>query len=252
MRGTIIGDIVGSRFEFNNLRTRNFQLFTNQNSFTDDTICTVAIMEALLSRSDDYRHYLLKWCRRYPNPMGSYGGSFARWINSPDPQPYYSFGNVAAMRVSPVAWAFDNVGDIITHAIATANVTHNHPEGIKGAIARAHTIAGLRATRERLFAKQMEYTYYDPSVQYQAGVFDETCQGTVPVALLIIQNSNSFEDAIREAMRRGGDSDTLGAIVGAMAEALYGVPEELWAEAEKYLPTEMREMVDEFYKTYVI
>jgi ADP-ribosylglycohydrolase len=98
----------------------------------------------------------------------------------------------------------------------------------------------------------MEYTYYDPSVQYKAGVFDETCQGTVPVALLIIQNSNSFEDAIREAMRWGGDSDTLGAIVGAMAEALYGVPEELWAEAEKYLPTEMREMVDEFYKTYVI
>lgn len=251
MKGAIIGDIVGSRFEFNNVKTKKFELFTKQNSFTDDTICTVAIMEAILSGTYDYKTYLLKWCRKYPNPMGSYGGSFARWIWSTDPQPYNSFGNGAAMRVSPVAWAFETPGEIISQAIATAQVTHNHPEGVKGAIATVHAIMILRVGTLN-YMKELEYLYYDPSIRYKLGVFDETCQGTVPVALRIMQRSRSFEDAIRTTMQWGGDSDTLGAIVGGMAEAYFGIPEEMWEVAENYLPVEMKEIIDEFYIRFML
>lgn len=252
MKGTIIGDIIGSRFEFNNVRTENFELFTKHNSFTDDTICTIAVMDAILTETYDYKGYLLKWCRKYPNPMGAYGGSFARWIFSEDPQPYNSFGNGAAMRVSPVAWAFDTPGEVISQAIATASVTHNHPEGIKGAIATVHAIMTLRVcdTPDRM--NELEHLYYDPSIRYKVGVFDETCQGTVPVALRIMRASQSFEDAIRTTMRWGGDSDTLGAIVGGMAEAYFGVPEDIWETAKGYLPDEMVEIIDTFYRRFVL
>lgn len=251
MKGTIIGDIIGSRFEFNNVKTKNFQLFTQQNSFTDDTICTVAIMDAILSGTYDYKAYLLKWCRKYPNPMGAYGGSFARWIWSQDPQPYNSFGNGAAMRVSPIAFAFEEPGEAISQATASASVTHNHPEGIKGAIATVQAIMKLRAAKDRTQALRVEGTFYNPLASYEQGRFDETCQGTVPVALRLIDDSFDFEDAMRKTMLWGGDSDTLGAIVGGMAEALYGVPEDMWETARSYLTIEMTTIIDEFYKRFV-
>lgn len=252
MKGAIIGDIIGSRFEFNNLKEEEFDFFTEECDFTDDTICTVAIMEAILEDDLDYARHLQKWCRNYPFPKGGYGASFAHWVNNPNPQPYNSFGNGAAMRVSPVAWAFDTAGETISQAIATASVSHNHPEGIKGAIATVHAILALRATKNASVLKDLEYLYYDPAIRYKKGVFDETCQGTVPVALRIVQASKSFEDAMRITMQWGGDSDTLGAIVGGMAEALYGVPENLWKQAEEYLPAEMKMIIEEFYKSFVL
>ena len=251
MLGAIIGDIVGSRFEFNNTDKYDFgELFTDECSFTDDTICTIAIADALLNGGKDYKGCLLKWCRKYPNPMGSYGGSFARWIMSADPQPYNSFGNGAAMRVSPVAWAVSTSGEVASEAIATANVTHNHPEGIKGAMATALAVYHLRTTKNKGVVDVVEGMFYDLHAKYKRGVFDETCQGTVPVALRIIADSKGFDDALRLTMAWGGDSDTLGAIVGAMAEALYGIPVDIQRKAKMYLPADMKQVVDKFHRKY--
>ena len=253
MLGAIIGDIVGSRFEFNNTNKYDFgELFTHECSFTDDTICTVAIADALLNGSKDYKGCLLKWCRKYPNPMGSYGGSFARWINEPVQLPYYSFGNGAAMRVSPVAWACGTTSEVLREAIATASVSHNHPEGIKGAQATALAIYSLAHSKNKDIVKSIEQLFYDVERKYERGVFDETCQGTVPVALRIIADSSSFEDAIRLTMAWGGDSDTLGAIVGSMAEALYGIPVGIQRYAKSYLPDDMLQVVNKFYKKFIL
>lgn len=255
MIGAIIGDVIGSRFEFNNTRDYNFELFTAQNSYTDDTICTLAIADAILSL-ESFQDKLLEWCRIYPNPMGGYGGSFARWIFSNDHLPYNSFGNGSAMRVSPVAWAFDDLKDVIDWAIKTASVTHNHPEGIKGAVAVAHAIwyfrfcetaeirtemsddpfASTKIVDLPDFVKTME-EYYPGFMdqEFTPGKFDETCQGTVPLCLQIVCNSHSFEDAIRKAISFGGDSDTIGAIVGSIAEARFGIPQEFIDKVLTYL-----------------
>lgn len=251
MLGAIIGDIVGSRFEFHNTRKYDFgPLFTPECQFTDDTICTVAIADAILNGSDNYAAYLQQWCRKYPKPMGGYGASFTRWIRDPEAKPYNSFGNGAAMRVSPVGWANTKPCDTISMAIATAKVSHDHPEGIKGAVCTALAVGSLRSGKRNIL-KSLEGIFYDPAASYQRGKFDETCQGTVPVALRIVDDSKDFEDAIRLAMAWGGDSDTLGAIVGGMAEALYGIPEEIGSTALDYLTAEMIEVVDKFYGRYI-
>ena len=250
MLGAIIGDIVGSRFEFHNTKKYDFgELFNNYCSFTDDTICTVAIADALLHEGGDYKECLVKWCRKYPHPMGAYGASFARWIDNP--VPYDSFGNGAAMRVSPVAWACGTTSEVLREAIATASVSHNHPEGIKGAQATALAIYSLAHSKNKDIVKSIEQLFYDVERKYERGVFDETCQGTVPVALRIIADSSSFEDAIRLTMAWGGDSDTLGAIVGSMAEALYGIPKDIERKAMSYLPADMKKVVKKFYKTFM-
>lgn len=248
MLGAIIGDIVGSRFEFHNTDKYDFEMFTDESTFTDDTICTIAIADAI-TKGTDYRSSLLEWCRKYPNPKGAYGGSFARWIVSSDPQPYNSFGNGSAMRVSPVAWAFDDLGKVLEEAEKTAIVTHNHPDGIKGAVAIAHAIYHLRTTHD-LPGLEREMNRYYPRFMlgnYFSGVFDETCPGTIPVCLKIVRVSTSFEDAIRRAISWGGDSDTIGAIVGSMAEALWGVPKEISDKAFDLLPTEMLNVVGDFF-----
>ena len=259
MIGAIIGDVIGSRFEFNNTRDYNFELFTPQNSYTDDTICTLAIADAILSL-ESFQDKLLEWCRLYPHPMGGYGGSFARWIFSEDPQPYNSFGNGSAMRVSPVAWAFDELEDVKEWAEKTASVTHDHPEGIKGAVSVAHAIwyfrfcetaeirtemsddpfASTKIVDLPDFVKTME-EYYPGFMdqEFTPGKFDETCQGTVPLCLQIVCNSHSFEDAIRRAISFGGDSDTIGAIVGSIAEARFGIPQELIDKVYTYLDPRM-------------
>lgn len=239
MIGAIIGDIVGSRFEFNNTSRLDFELFTPECSFTDDTICTVAIAEALLDGTRDYQGSLLRWCRKYPHPMGGYGGSFARWINSPDPQPYNSFGNGAAMRVSPVAWLMDDADSVFEEAIKTALPTHNHPEGIKGAAASALAVyMGRKYSKEAVVATISE-TYPLIMPDWGCNRFDETCQGTMPVVLGILNKANSFEEAIRYSVAVGGDSDTIAAIVGSIAEAIWGIPEEILNKALTYLPVEM-------------
>ena len=248
MLGAIIGDIVGSRFEFNNTDNYNFELFTKDSTFTDDTICTIAVADAI-NTGVSYKDKFLQWCRAYPNPKGAYGGSFARWIASDNPQPYNSFGNGSAMRVSPVAWAYDNLDKVLMEAEKTAIVTHNHPEGIKGAVAVAHAIYYLRTTHNQKAFENIMQSYYPQFMvnDYYAGVFDETCQGTVPLCLKIIRVSTSFEDAIRRAISWGGDSDTIGAIVGSMAEALWGVPKEISDKAFDLLPTDMLNVVGDFF-----
>ncbi|MFG6386410.1 MAG: ADP-ribosylglycohydrolase family protein [Muribaculaceae bacterium] len=252
MIGAIIGDIAGSRFEFKNTSDYNFQIFHPDCSFTDDTICTVAVADAIL-RGVSYKDSLLHWCRKYPSPMGAYGGSFSRWIHSQDPQPYYSFGNGAAMRVSPVAWAFQNEATVLREAIKTAECTHNHPEGLIGAMSVAEAIFRIRtsSTPGGAILNDVFRHYYGCDIQkykiHNLGKFDVTCQGCVPIAFTIVMTADSFEDAIRRAISVGGDSDTLGAIVGSLAEARFKIPIEMAKAALNYLPEEMREIVNIFH-----
>ena len=251
MLGAIIGDIVGSVYEFNNTFEYAFPLFSEDGSFTDDTICTIAIADAIL-KGKDYRQSLLDWCRRYPNPMGAYGCSFQQWLLSENPQPYNSFGNGSAMRVSPVALAFNTLNKVLFEAAETAQPTHNHPSGIIGAQAVAHAIYSQINNPDKSSLDSIANKYYErySERRFTKGLFDETCMWTVPLAFQIVMKSDSFEDAIRKAISYGGDSDTLGAIVGSIAEPLFGVPEWIRTKATSYLPEEMITVVNEFEKRY--
>ena len=249
MLGAIIGDIIGSRFEFNNTDSTDFDLFTPECSFTDDTVCTIAIADALL-RGINSKDSLLSWCKRYPNPMGGYGASFARWIHSFDHQPYNSFGNGSAMRVAPIGWWYD--GLVERAAEETASCTHDHPEGIKGAKAVAVAIRELSKHKDLShLARHIDFFYYPGFMKADytkiKGVFNETCQGTVPLCIWIVCTSTSFEDAIRKAISWGGDSDTIGAIVGSMAEAAFGIPDSIVHKALEYLDRAQLRVVLEFY-----
>jgi len=276
MLGAIIGDIAGSKYEFNNTFDYDFEMFGEGCDFTDDTICTVAIADAILN-GRSYQESLLDWCRRYPSPKGAYGGRFAGWIHSLDPQPYNSFGNGSAMRVSPVAWLFDDLSQVLEEAEKTALPTHNHPEGIKGAKAVAHAIWHFRKSRFSEKSKDSEneetkglknenakaskdenetiqgfmsiarsyYEDFDTRV-YPKGKFDETCMDAVPLSFYLLSQASSFEDAIRLAISHGGDSDTIGAIVGSIAEARFGIPQEMKEKALSYLPDDMKDIWKQF------
>ena len=276
MLGAMIGDIVGSKYEFNNTFDYDFKMFGGGCDFTDDTICTVAIADAILN-GRSYQESLLDWCRRYPSPKGAYGGRFAAWIRSLNPQPYNSFGNGSAMRVSPVAWLFDDLSQVLEEAEKTALPTHNHPEGIKGAKAVAHAIWYFRKSRFSEESKDSEneetkglknenakaskdenetiqgfmsiarsyYEDFDTRV-YPKGKFDETCMDAVPLSFYLLSQASSFEDAIRLAISHGGDSDTIGAIVGSIAEARFGIPQEMKDRAIDYLPKDMKEIYRSF------
>ena len=262
MLGAIIGDIIGSRWEFNPTNNYDFELFSSQNDFTDDTICTIAVADALLHDSDDYGAYIHKWCRRYPHPMGGYGGKFANWVASSNPKPYGSYGNGSAMRVSPIGMWFDDEDRVSVEAEKVAACTHNHPEGIKGAQAIARVVylavksfGGLMTQEQKdreiadiVSSLFVDYNYKDLNYEDCRNKFDETCQGTVPVALDIILKSCSFEDAIRRAVSLGADADTLGAIVGSIAEHIWGIPDYMIDAAMSHLPTEMQYIVNEFYE----
>ena len=276
MLGAIIGDIAGSKYEFNNTFDYDFEMFGEGCDFTDDTICTVAIADAILN-GRSYQESLLDWCRRYPSPKGAYGGRFAGWIRSLDPQPYNSFGNGSAMRVSPVAWQFDDLSQVLEEAEKSALPTHNHPEGIKGAKAVAHAIWHFRKSRFSEESKDSEneetkglknenakaskdenetiqgfmsiarsyYEDFDTRV-YPKGKFDETCMDAVPLSFYLLSQASSFEDAIRLAISHGGDSDTIGAIVGSIAEARFGIPQEMKEKALSYLPDDMKDIWKQF------
>lgn len=248
MIGAIVGDIIGSRFEFNNTRSRNFELFTNDCDFTDDTICTVAIADALVSGSRDYEDRLRYWCKKYPFPTGGYGCSFAQWLNSANPVPYNSLGNGSAMRVSPVALWCNTLDEVKREAERTAMPTHNHKEGVIGAVSVAHAIFCLKRGCGKDGLIQIGNEYYPGFLnrRYVYGNFDETCPGTVPLCFYIMAHSTGFEDAIRNAITIGGDSDTIGAIVGSMAEALWGIPVHIEQKIYQYLPKEMIDVINDF------
>lgn len=252
MLGAIIGDIVGSPYEFANTSNPRFPLFSKRSSFTDDTICTIAVADALIS-GEDFGSALQRWGRKYPNPMGGYGGSFNAWLHAINPMPYNSWGNGAAMRVSPVGWAFSSEAETLRAALASAAPTHNHVEGLIGASVVARAIYLLRTELYPSFMNGAVYSLMEASYGEDwaknnpaRGFFDETCQGCVPLAFAICAQSDSFLEAIRKAVLWGGDSDTLAAIVGSLAEARWGIPEDIREKALSMLPAEMVDVILKF------
>lgn len=248
MLGAIIGDIVGSRFEFNNTKDFNFELFTEECDFTDDTICTVAVADAILN-GKDYKDAMLEWCKKYPYER--YGRAFELWMQAPNPQPYNSFGNGSAMRASAIGWLFDSKEKVLEQAKKSAEITHNHPEGIKGAQAVALAVyLGRKGILKDVILTEMSLLYpIFVTPLLGRNQFDATCQGTLPICLGIIRQSNSFEEAIRYAVAVGGDSDTIGAIVGAISEAIWGIPEHIKTTASRFLPDDIMNIYGQFYQT---
>lgn len=251
MLGAAIGDIVGSRFETANHKSTDFTLFTPECNFTDDTVCTVAVAEWVLSGCKaNLAEIMQKWCRRYPNPAGKYGEAFNRWIWQDHPQPYNSWGNGSAMRVSAVGWMFDTLEATLAYARASAEITHNHPEGIKGAQAIAAAIFWARSGYDKecirkkvicSFGYALNFTCDEIRPSY---TFHSSNAESVPQALTAFLESDGFEHAIRLAISLGGDSDTLAAIAGSIAEAFYyPIPKPIRQQALAILPTDMADIL---------
>lgn len=251
MTGAIAGDIIGSVYEFDNIKTTDFPLFTNESDYTDDTIMTVAVADWLLN-GGDLAKVMQRYGREYPYPTGGYGGRFSGWLREKDPLPYNSWGNGSAMRVSAVGWMFDSLEKTLEVAKETAIVTHNHPEGIKGAQATAAAIYQARTGKSKQDIKQ----YIETTFSYDLGRtcdeirpfyrFNESCQGTVPEAIIAFLDSSGFENAIRLAVSLGGDSDTLACITGGIAEAFYGIPEDIERQVYDKLPGTFQKVIKEF------
>lgn len=262
MLGAIIGDIVGSRFEWHNHKSKDFELLTNRCSPTDDSVMTLAIAKAILESNKKYTNlgekavkYMQILGRRYPN--AGYGGNFRGWISSRTPRPYNSYGNGSAMRVSPCAYAADSLEEAIALSNAVTETTHNHPEGMKGAeatvVAIYMALHGSRMLEIEEYIKQnyykIEFTLDEIRDSYK---FDVSCQGSVPVALEAFFESTSFEDAIRNAISVGGDSDTIAAISGSMAEAFYGIPGDIRKKSLEYLDDYQTLILNDFENIYGI
>lgn len=260
MYGAILGDIIGSPFEFDRGdKTKDFKLFSRRSHFTDDSVMTLAVCEALLKVGQDVTvkeiedaviSSMQSWGRRYPH--AGYGGYFRRWLTARHPEPYNSYGNGSAMRVSAAGWLYDSLEKTRVVAKATANVTHNHPEGIKGAEATASAIFMARngSSKEEIkkyIENEFHYDLNRTLNEIRPGYhMDETCQKTIPEAIIAFLEAKDFEDAIRNAVSLGGDTDTLGAITGSIAEAYYGIPEWLITECRKRINKDMRIVLDDF------
>ena len=266
MLGAIIGDIVGSIYEFDNIKTKNFNLFTNEMFFTDDTVMTIAIADAIMNggQHKNFIQSMKKWGCNYIEK--SYGASFINWLTSETSEPYNSWGNGSAMRVSPCGWIaklsdpFEE-GLKLTEDLAkkSAEVTHNHPEGIKGAQATAAAIFFMRHGKSKNAIEEYKNKlkdYIKNKYQYDLDFtleeirpiykFDVSCQGSLPPALVSFLESENFEDAIRNAISIGGDSDTLAAITGSIAEAAYGIPEDIKEKAINYLDNKIKELYNKW------
>ena len=265
MYGAILGDIIGAPFEFDRGdKTKEFPLFSIESEFTDDSVMTIAVAEALLTvrkegitADDDIRGELVrsmrKWGKRYPD--AGYGARFFRWLWDSNPEPYGSYGNGSAMRVSSAGWLYDSLEETRRMARLTADVTHNHPEGIKGAeaVAAAIYLARTGHTKDEICDYVIKEFGYDLSrtcdeirpTYYHV----ETCQQTVPEAFAAFFEGVDYEDVIRTGISLGGDTDTLACIAGSMAEAFYGVPAELKSECRRRLTDEMKAVLSEFEET---
>ena len=263
MYGAILGDIIGSPFEFDQgNKSKEFPLFSKNATFTDDSVMTIAVGYAFLDAQPNadiewIRRRLISSMKQYGRmfPYAGYGGMFRRWLKCDDPQPYGSFGNGSAMRVSSVAWLYNDIETVRSMARLSAEVSHNHPEGIKGAEATASAIflARTGSTKEEIKAYIEDNFGYDlsrscdeirPNYHHV-----ETCQETVPEAITAFLEGKSFEDVIRTSVSLGGDCDTLTCIAGSIAEGFYGVPEELKQECRKRLPEELKVVLDRFDRT---
>jgi type I restriction enzyme M protein len=260
MLGSIIGDIVGSRFEWNNIKTKAFTLFTEDCHVTDDSIMSLAVARAILESAGNVENLgalVVKSMQEVgrPYPHCGYGGMFHRWMYSDNPQPYGSFGNGAAMRVSACGFAAKTLEEARFLSRKVTEVTHDHPEGLKGAEATSVCIFLARAGQSiPEIRAHVDAHYYSMHFTLDAirdsYTFDETCQGTVPQAIMAFLESTSFEDAIRNAISIGGDSDTLAAITGGIAEAHHGIPTEIRKRALSFLDERLRTILDDFEHTY--
>ena len=261
MLGAIIGDIVGSRFEFNNIRRKDFDFFTDQCVLTDDSIMTLAVAKAILMRQPDYRNLsknavecMQTIGRCYPGY--GYGDRFYRWIFSENPKPYNSYGNGSAMRVSAAGFAAHSLDEAKLLSKLVTEVTHNHPEGMKGAEATAVAVYLAKTGKDiqeiRDYINQhyytMDFTLDEIRDTYR---FNESCQGTVPQALQAFFESTDFEDAIRNAISIGGDSDTVAAICGGVAQAYYGIPTDIRKQALSFLDTKLLGILTAFEEKFI-
>jgi ADP-ribosylglycohydrolase len=250
--GAIAGDVIGSVFEFHNIKTTEFELFTEETTFTDDTVLTMAVADAILN-GKDYSENIHAFGRKYTRR--GYGGNFFKWLLSNNPQPYNSFGNGSGMRVSPVGFAFSTLEKVLEEAKKSAEVTHNHPEGIKGAqaIASAIFLAKNGAPKNDIkdyiritFDYDLNFTLDEIRPRYR---FSEICQDSVPQAIVAFLESSDYESCIRLAISIGGDSDTIACMAGGIAAAYYKIiPDYILEETLKRLPDEFIEIIDKFNK----
>ena len=260
MYGAILGDIIGSPYEFDmGSKSKDFPLFSQKSKYTDDTAMTIAVASAFLKIPENAADEAIRWevtrhmqsfGQRYP--YAGYGGMFRQWLRAKDPQPYGSHGNGSAMRVSSVAWLYNDLETVRKLARLSADVTHNHPEGIKGAEATAAAIflartgstkAEIKAYIEGQFGYDLSRTCDEIRPTYR---HVESCQETVPEAITAFLEGESFEDVIRTAVSLGGDCDTLTCIAGSIAEGFYGVPEDLKQECRNRLPKQLLEVLQKF------
>ncbi len=255
MLGAIIGDVVGSRFEKDNIKTKEFELFHPACRFTDDTVLTVAIAEAILYQKP-YEESVKKWGRRYP--LAGYGKTFKKWLAGHIQGPYNSWGNGSAMRVSPVGYAFNTLEQVLEEAEKSAAITHNHPEGIKGAQAIAAIIFLIRQGQ----SKEAIQTYLGDTFNYDLSrsiedirpyySFDVSCQGSVPEAIIAFLEAEDFEDTIRTAVSIGGDTDTIASMAGALAEAYYkDIPSGIVEKTFAFLPDKIESVLTDFQNRFI-
>lgn len=257
MFGAIIGDIIGSRFEWNNIKSKDFALFTDKCRFTDDSVMTLAVACAIEECAGEYDDlsslavkYMKMFGRKYPN--AGYGNRFYRWLMSEENEPYNSFGNGAGMRVSPVGFCARTIDEAKELSYKVTAVTHNHLEGIRGAeaVTLAVYLARMKKSKDEIRAYicdnyyNLDFTLDEIRENYS---FDVTCQGSIPQAIMAFLESDNFEDCIRNAISIGGDSDTIAAIAGGIAEAYYGIPDKIKNGAITYLDDYLRTIINNFY-----
>ena len=254
MIGAIAGDVIGSVYESHCLKTTDFAIFTADSTFTDDTVLTVAVADCIL-HNKDYASTFKDYAKKYP--YAGYGGMFWKWVNSDSLEPYDSFGNGSAMRVSPIGFAFDTMDEVLAEAKRSAEVTHNHPEGIKGAQAVAAAILLAREEKNKSKIKELieRHCGYDLNQALDDirpyYYFDQTCQGSVPQAVIAFLESDSYEDAVRKAISLGGDADTLGCMTGGIAQAYFKVvPAYIIEEVKDRLDPELLKVVEQFTAKY--
>lgn len=258
MIGAIVGDIVGSKYEFHNIKTKEFPLFSEGCHFTDDTVMTIAVYKALKECEGDYAKLsqnAIKCMQEYGQMFwnAGYGGNFFLWLTSKEPKPYGSFGNGSAMRVSPVAYFARSIDEVKFLSGEVTKITHNHPEGMKGAEATAVAVwLALNKRTKQEIKEHIEQNYYPLDFDYddlkQNYKYSVACQNSVPQAIFCFLISNNFEDAIRNVVSIGGDCDTTGAICGAIAGAYYGVPQNIKEQALTFLNEELLDVIKDFDK----
>lgn len=254
LMGAICGDIIGSAYEGRRTKRFDFQMFTHKSRFTDDTVMTIAVADWILS-GKDLVECVQMWGNRYPR--AGYGGMFRSWLNAVKPQPYNSFGNGSAMRVCAVGWAFDDIETVLEKAKESAEITHNHPEGIKGAQATAAAVFLARTGKSKNEIKEyikekfgyfLDRTTNEIRPSYH---FDVSCQGSVPESIIAFLESSDYETAVRLAVSLGGDADTMGAIAGSIAAAYYkAINQFILSECWNRLPPDIKTVVTQFGQKY--